>query len=103
MEIIIVIIIIGILATLGFTQYTKVMEKARSAEAKKVLGEIRTAQGSYKLQHGNYASSLDDLSINAPDNCIATHYFNYIANNSKATATDALQKENFLTRLLLTK
>lgn len=80
------IIIIGILGSLGFTQYTKVLEKARSAEAKKVLSEIRTAQGSYKLQHGDYADSSNDLSINAPSTCTSTHYFSYSANSSKTTA-----------------
>lgn len=40
LELIVVIIIIGILATLGFTQYTKVVEKGRTAEAKSVLGRM---------------------------------------------------------------
>lgn len=41
-ELIIVIIIIGILATLGFAQYVRMIERARGAEARSVLGAIRT-------------------------------------------------------------
>lgn len=42
LELIVVIIIIGILATLGFSQYTRMIERARGAEARSVLGNIRT-------------------------------------------------------------
>jgi len=41
-ELIVVIIIIGILATLGFAQYQRMIERARGAEARSVLGAIRT-------------------------------------------------------------
>ena len=43
-EIVVVIIIVGIFSCLGFTQYTKVVEKGRTAEAKSILGALRTAQ-----------------------------------------------------------
>jgi len=42
LELIVVIIIIGILATLGFSQYTRMIERSRGAEARSVLGNIRT-------------------------------------------------------------
>jgi len=41
-ELIVVIVIIGILATLGFSQYQRMLERARGAEARSVLGGIRT-------------------------------------------------------------
>ena len=41
LELIIVIIIVGILATLAFGQYVRVIEKGRTAEAKSNLGMIR--------------------------------------------------------------
>jgi prepilin-type N-terminal cleavage/methylation domain-containing protein len=42
LELIVVIVIIGILATLGFAQYTRMIERSRGAEARSVLGAIRT-------------------------------------------------------------
>ena len=41
LELIVVIVIIGILATLGFSQYTRMIERSRGAEGRQVLGAIR--------------------------------------------------------------
>jgi len=41
-ELIVVIVIIGILATLGFSQYQRMLERARGAEARSVIGGLRT-------------------------------------------------------------
>lgn len=85
LELIIVIIILGVLATSGFTQYTKVIEKGRTVEAKAVLGTIRTAQQAYYLERGFYADSLADLAVEAPIACTSTHYFRYTAIQIGAT------------------
>ena len=77
LELIVVIIIIGILATLGFTQYTKMIEKGRTAEAKTILGQIRAAQEGYKQENGVYTATIGNLAIEAPIVCATTHYFNY--------------------------
>jgi len=77
LELIVVIIIIGILATLGFTQYTKVIEKGRTAEAKAILGQMRTAQEAYKQENGAYTATIGNLAVEAPTACVATHYFSY--------------------------
>ena len=87
LELIIVIIIIGVLATLGFTQYTKVIEKGRTAEAKAILGSIRTAQQAYYLEWGAYTGAIGDLSIDAPTACATTHYYSYSVASSTASAT----------------
>lgn len=77
MELIIVIIILGVLATIGFSQYQKVVEKGRTSEAKTILGQLRTSQEAYFLEHNFYATSLDDLGVSAPSACVPTHYFQY--------------------------
>ena len=87
LELIIVIIIIGVLATLGFTQYTKVVERGRIAEARAILGSLRTAQQAYYLERGFYATTLTDLAVDAPTSAATTHYFIYRASNVSATAT----------------
>lgn len=87
LELIIVIIIIGILATFGFTQYTKVMEKGRSGEAKMILGDLRTAQEAYRLEYGAYTAVIANLSVSAPTACANTHYFSYDCTATTCTAT----------------
>jgi len=88
LELIVVIIIIGILATLGFTQYAQVIEKGRTAEAKALLGEIRTAEVAYNLENGTYGA-IGNVPVGAPTACTSTHYFSYAAaaNQNLATAT----------------
>jgi len=88
LELIIVIIIIGILATLGFTQYSKMIEKGRMAEANSVLGNIRTMEKAYELEHGTWgdlaAVGLGDLPAG---NCSSKYFFQYGVNTGAGTAT----------------
>jgi len=90
LELIVVIIIIGILATLGFSQYMKMVEKGRSAEARMMLGQIRTAQVVYQLEYGAYATAISSLAVDAPTACRTTHYFSYSANATTGTAARCL-------------
>jgi len=88
LELIVVIIIIGILATLGVTQYTMVIEKGRTAEAKSILGTVRKMEIAYNFENGTYGA-ISNMSISAPTACTSTHYFSYTAaaNQNLATAT----------------
>ena len=72
LELIIVVIVIGILASIALPRYIKVMEKARSAEARTVLGSMRSAQVRYFASHDNYATTPSHLDINFT----ALNYFN---------------------------
>ncbi|MBI5144842.1 MAG: prepilin-type N-terminal cleavage/methylation domain-containing protein [Candidatus Omnitrophica bacterium] len=88
LELIVVIIILGILATLGFTQYTKMVEKGRTAEAKMILGQLRTAETAYYQEYGAYTDAIDRLAVNVPTGtCIGTHYFRYGVSAILGTAT----------------
>ncbi|MCM8781377.1 MAG: type IV pilin-like G/H family protein [Candidatus Omnitrophica bacterium] len=89
MEILIVIVVIGILTSITFVQYSKAIEKSRSIEAKLTLARIRLAQRSYFIQNGRYTDVWSDLDIELPaaDNCVSTHYFKYSINQNFATAT----------------
>ncbi|TAN59422.1 prepilin-type N-terminal cleavage/methylation domain-containing protein [bacterium] len=80
-EIIVVMIIVGILATLGLTQYARMAEKGRTAEAKSILGTIRSAQNAKQLETGSY-SDMANLSVSVPAACQADYYFSY---NTSAT------------------
>jgi prepilin-type N-terminal cleavage/methylation domain-containing protein len=79
LEIIVVIVILGIMATLAATQYTKMVEKARGAEARLMLGAIRKYQIVMMLQRGSCSATLSDVGIGGdyPSACASTHYFTY--------------------------
>jgi len=83
LELIVVIVILGILATLGYSQYTKMVEKMRTSEAISVLGKIRQLAYEYRLKNGTVSGMANaDVNIGTgtdqiPSQCTNTHYFYY--------------------------
>ena len=89
LELIIVIIIIGVLAILGFMQYSRLIERARGAEAREVIGGIRQIAAAHYLEHGNLnvapifsttEAGIGGLIGNIPGPtpaCLSSHYFSY--------------------------
>ncbi len=80
LELIVVIIIIGILATLGVTQYARVIEKSRLAEAKNILGLLRKQQIAYYMEKGVYSTDCNDFGLGIPcahavGACSNTNYY----------------------------
>jgi prepilin-type N-terminal cleavage/methylation domain-containing protein len=53
LELVVVIVIIGVLATLGIATYTRMIERARGAEARQVLGAIRTQVAALYIGNNN--------------------------------------------------
>jgi len=86
LELVVVIIILGILASIGFIQFMKSIEKARTAEARNILGTIRSAQESYRLEHGSYAAESSFIEVNFPAACTASHFFSYSLTAASASA-----------------
>ena len=87
LELIIVIIVVGVLATLGFVQYTKMIEKGRKAEARSILGTLRQLEVVRFQETGSY-SNLAGLGTGVPDGaCAATHYFSYACNAATGSCT----------------
>jgi len=85
-ELIVVIIIVGILASVGMTQYTKVVEKGRAGEARLILGSLRTAEIAENVENGAY-TTVAGLGVAAPTACTTTHYFSYACSNTTGTCT----------------
>jgi type II secretion system protein G len=80
LELLIVIIIIGILASIALPQYTSTIEKARSGEAIINVGTIRVALDRYWYQNGalpvdNNFSALDIDNPNIITNKLYTYLF----------------------------
>jgi prepilin-type N-terminal cleavage/methylation domain-containing protein len=86
-ELIIVVIIVGIMASLGLTQYNKVVEKGRASEARMILGTLRSAQIANFYEAGSYAT-VANLGVGVNDGtCQSTHYFSYTCSNSTGDCT----------------
>ncbi|MFH1772459.1 MAG: prepilin-type N-terminal cleavage/methylation domain-containing protein [Candidatus Omnitrophota bacterium] len=90
LEIMVVLVIIGILAMLSFTQFARVMERGRTAEGKANLGTLRTLTIALNQTNGalpNVASleTASGLPFGTTNACVATagentqkeHYYNY--------------------------
>lgn len=60
-ELLMVVVIIGILASLGIVQYGAVIEKSRSAEAYSVLADIVAAEKAYYLENDSYTDNFANL------------------------------------------
>lgn len=85
LELIVVIVIIGILATLGFAQYTRMIERSRGAEARSVIGAIRTQAAALWIEAGGMAlpaGTITDAAVGVGTNP------NQISSNC-ASAADA--------------
>jgi len=86
-ELLIVVIIIGILATIAVPQYSKMVEKTKMAEAKSILGSIMTAQELYNVEHGEYTDDVNDLMVELPADTSMRHYYVYDVDAASTTAT----------------
>lgn len=94
LEIIIIVVILGILATMGFVQYTRAVERSRTAEAKNVLSSIRTAEHGYMQQFGSYTSNINELSTESVASACQAggiYFFSYSIDATAGTATRCTQ------------
>jgi prepilin-type N-terminal cleavage/methylation domain-containing protein len=62
-EVLIVVIIIGILASIGIPQFAASIEKAKGGEARAGLGHIQTGEKVYYAENEFYTSNLTDLDV----------------------------------------
>ena len=62
-EVLIVVIIIGILASIGIPQFAASIEKAKGGEARAGLGHIQTGEKVYFAENEVYTSDLSALDI----------------------------------------
>ena len=60
-ELLIVVVIIGILAAIAIPMYTNYMQRARRADAKTGLEQLRAAQEMRRAEQGGYSTDLTEL------------------------------------------
>jgi prepilin-type N-terminal cleavage/methylation domain-containing protein len=82
-ELMIVLIIIGVLATLAIQAYQSAIEKSRGAEAKTNLGRMRSLCAEIYMRDNNVSECMpEQIEIgsrenNFPAECAPSHYFSY--------------------------
>ena len=94
LELMVVIIILGVLATLGVMQYQAAIEKSRGAEARQIIGQLRSTCAAIYMGEGNTTNcDAGNMRIGSeidmiPDTCAGTHFFEYaVANDGADEAT----------------
>ena len=60
-ELLVVVVIIGILAAIAIPLYTNSMQRARRADAKTALEQLRAAQEMRRAEQGGYSTNLTEL------------------------------------------
>lgn len=88
-ELIIVIIIVGILAAVGISQYSLVVEKGRTTEAKERIGTMRQLAYQYYLEHGSL-TGLTNADLGVDYTCHSTDFYKYNASDLTSTMVDLL-------------
>ncbi|MFA5411312.1 MAG: prepilin-type N-terminal cleavage/methylation domain-containing protein [Candidatus Omnitrophota bacterium] len=93
LELVVVIVIIGVLATLGLVQYTQVVEKGKRVEAKSVLGMLRMLEIAYSQEKGGstYATlgtGTNQINTGVPTaSCDTAYHFQYSCSGTTGTCT----------------
>jgi type IV pilus assembly protein PilE len=95
LELIVVIIIMGVLAVLAFTQYGRMIERSRGAEAKETIGTVRKLAAGFYLENntlagfGNVQAGIGTATDQIPSACRTSNWFKYgvVAAGTGFTAT----------------
>ena len=66
LELLTVVIIVAILASLAVPQFFRIAERARAAEGVNILGSIRSAQLRYYSEHSVLTNTIGELDIDVP-------------------------------------
>jgi prepilin-type N-terminal cleavage/methylation domain-containing protein len=68
-ELTIVVVILGILATFAVPRFMSSVEKTKASEAFSYLSQIEGAQARYNAEHGKYANRTSklDIDLDAPE------------------------------------
>jgi len=66
LEIMIVIVIMAVLATIAIPRYSVTMEKTRSTEGVQILQALVQAQKVYRFENGSFTNDINNLEITIP-------------------------------------
>ena len=63
-ELLVVIFILGVLASIAIPNFTKMKDNSKVVEAKTGLASLSRAQQTYFLEHGDYQEDMDTIEFN---------------------------------------
>ena len=66
LELLIVVIIVGILASVAIPQFTRATDRTREAEGRNALDSVLTAESAYYQDRGTFTGLLSELLVNIP-------------------------------------
>jgi type IV pilus assembly protein PilE len=86
-ELLIVIVILSIVAAIGYPLMTKYVQKARRAEAKSALQDLALRETRWRVNNTTYTSTLSDLTDLSPATTLPTTYYTYSVVAASTTAS----------------
>jgi len=93
-ELMVVVIIIGILATIAIPSFNKSMENAREREARTTLELIYNAEKIYRLDKKTYSDSFDNMISYLDDPNGASQYYDYTIDSADTVTFTATATKN---------
>ena len=84
-ELLIVVSVVAILASVALPSWNLQVQKARRADARNTLMLVQIEQGKYRADNGSYTSSMSALGLSAY-NSTSRDYYNVSIVSSSATA-----------------
>ena len=96
-ELLVVVLIIGILAAVALPQYTKAVEKSRTAEAMQVLGDLATAEQLYYMAQNSFITSVTEANLGKLDLSFPGYAASCVANG--ATGVAAIETNSYCVTL----
>ena len=95
-ELLVVVVIVGILAAVAIPMYTGYLQRARRADAKTALEQVRAAQEMWRAEKGSYATDFGgntaqtrlQNTMGAPATTISPYYaWSFVAGYTGTTFT----------------
>jgi type IV pilus assembly protein PilE len=76
LELLVVVLVVGILAAIAIPGYRGYMQRARRADAKTALEQVRAAQEMWRAEKGSYSTNVAALqtTMGAPQTAISNYY-----------------------------
>jgi prepilin-type N-terminal cleavage/methylation domain-containing protein len=90
-ELMIVVAIIGVLATIGVPTFRTMVQKAKKSEAKVALGALYTSEVAFFSEYGTYGNALDKIGYELDGNAATrTYRSGFTTGTACATTTTIL-------------